>query len=609
MANSCPRCSALYVPDADHCPGCGGALETLPPNQVPPSRPTMAEELLNRLRAATIGEFEVLEEIGRGGMARVYLAHEVVLDRRVALKALSPLFTEYPEIVRRFQHEARTAGQLSHPNIVPVFAVYQRDGLSFFSMPHIAGISLRTLLRQAGPLEIDEAVGYILQAAAGLAYAHEQGVVHRDVKPENMLLEEPHGRVALTDFGLAKALGGESLTLPGDMIGTPHYMSPEQCEGRSEVDGRSDQYALALVAYELLAGAHPFGDVDFRQLMMKQLNEDPAPLEEHRPDVPPKISRAIHKALSKDIGDRFPSIYSFAGSLTGAEVKFGPTPPKARAKPREATEGENVDTVWMRDHLRRSHKRRQSRINLIRFAADVARLGRLRRNKITLAAAAAVLIAIAAATISRGGASDAPTIPPGAASSASREAGGTAVDRSESADRTASQDPRLAIPPAAGRDSGAASGQVSEPVMAASRAASGGNGPAARRGEPPGGGEVRGARVETERSARALESLLERYRVALEDESFEALRAHVYKGEIPESDVKTLQMIFNNADELKVELELPELEIEGEVATFTIEHHMRFLQARTKREQTHRIKLSMTFESGANGWRLVQLKN
>ena len=120
---------------------------------------------------------------------------------------------------------------------------------------------------------------------------------------------------------------------------------------------------------------------------------------------------------------------------------------------------------------------------------------------------------------------------------------------------------------------------------------------------------MRGARVETERSVRALESLLERYRVALEDESFEALRAHVYKGEIPESDVKTLQMIYNNADELKVELELPELEIEGEVATFTIEHHMRFLQARTKREQTHRIKLSMTFESGANGWRLVQLKN
>ncbi|MGD2153282.1 MAG: serine/threonine-protein kinase, partial [Gemmatimonadales bacterium] len=224
----------------------------------PAERRSIQEELLEHLRAVTSGEFEILGEIGHGGMARVYLALELALDRQVALKVLSPLFAEYPEIVKRFQHEARTAGQLNHPHIVPVFAVYQGDGLSFFTMPFVKGASFREIMHEAGPLELDPALEFLRQAASGLSYAHQHGVIHRDVKPENMMLEETTGRLVLTDFGLAKALGAESLTVPGDMIGTPHYMAPEQLEDDTQVDGRCDEYSLALVAYEMLAGEYPF---------------------------------------------------------------------------------------------------------------------------------------------------------------------------------------------------------------------------------------------------------------------------------------------------------------------------------------------------------------
>ncbi len=651
MVNTCLRCSAAFTTDQGTCPSCGSAVEMVGPEDSAASRPSLAEELLARLREATAGEFEVLGEIGRGGMARVYLAHEVILDRQVALKVLSPLFSEYPEIVRRFQHEARTAGQLSHPNIVPVFAVYQRAGLSFFSMPYVAGVSLRKLLRDQGALGIEETIGYILQAAAGLAYAHDNGVVHRDVKPENMLLEDPHGRLTLTDFGLAKALGGEALTLPGDMIGTPQYMSPEQCETRTEVDGRSDQYSLALVAYELLVGSHPFGELGFRQLMMKQLNEDPAPLEEKRSDVPPGVAAAIRRALSKDRTRRFPSIYSFAGALTGANIPARAASPRRKASAL-ASSNDEVHTLWMRDRLKRAHKRRHSMLrlaglgraglrNLQRLRRGLDGRGRFRNGIATKSALAVVVFAIAVAAIARRGDPREITESAALASSATgsqltfrdlamgagRQTGelaGPPVERGDPATARAAsvvavKDPR----PRPGRSDGGRptpvtrspprSGQASSAEQLRTASAAADRRPGDRggtEGSSEGSGE---AGLESGRgmpsAAAQLTALLEEYRLALEGEDFEALSGRVYRGEIPSADLKMLRSIFDNADELEVELEAPDPEIDGDRAQMRkVEHRMHFIQARDRRERSFNLKLTLIFERGDAGWRLTRIK-
>ena len=388
MALSCTLCSAKLPFDGAPCPDCGTPGPAVEFFLGSGERSPLSEELLDHLRAVTAGEFEILREIGHGGMARVYLAQEIALDRQVALKVLSPLFTEYPEIVKRFQHEARTAGQLSHPHIVPVFAVYQGDGLSFFTMPFVKGSSFRELIHNEGPLDVDEAIEFIRQAASGLAYAHEHGVVHRDVKPENIMLDEVTGRVVLTDFGLAKALGAEPLTLPGDMIGTPHYMAPEQCDGDKEVDGRCDQYALALVAYEMLAGEYPF-DVDgFRELLHHQLNEDPEPLEDRRPEVPPHVAAAIHKALSKNMKDRFRTVDEFAWALAGEDAEKASSVVRRRASRMSGVY--EAKTLWVRDRLARFHQR--ERLKKWKWPAG-------------LSAAAAILLYLGVAAVSGDGAS------------------------------------------------------------------------------------------------------------------------------------------------------------------------------------------------------------
>jgi hypothetical protein len=399
MAATCLRCSASLPFEGAPCPECGTPGPAPEFYLRPVDRSPISEELLEHLRAATSGEFEIIREIGRGGMARVYLAREIALDRQVALKVLSPLFSEYPEIVRRFQQEARTAGQLSHPNILPVFAVYQGDGLSFFTMPFVKGCSLRDILRAAGPVELEEALEYVRQAAKGLAYAHQHGVVHRDVKPENMLLEEATARLLLTDFGIAKALGAESLTLPGDMIGTPHYMAPEQCGGQLEVDARTDQYSLALVAYEMLTGEHPFAVDGLRELLMKQLKEDPPPLSQRRPDLPPHVCQTIHRALAKDPEDRFDAIEDFARALLGAVGSEG-VGRHGRHRAGDATSGAHAKTVRMRKQLLRLHRKRRLR----RWAG---------RGAIAVAASLALYLGVAA--VSRGGAPPASEIAPDAA--------------------------------------------------------------------------------------------------------------------------------------------------------------------------------------------------
>ncbi|NIR45599.1 MAG: protein kinase [Gemmatimonadetes bacterium] len=619
-------------------------------------RMTAQEELMERLRNVTRGEFEILREIGHGGMARVYLAHELALDRQVALKVLSPLFAEYPEIVRRFQHEARTAGQLSHPHIVPVFAVYQGDGLSFFTMPFVKGSSFREIMHGAGPMEVADVVRFLREAASGLAYAHQHGVIHRDVKPENMMLDEVTGRLMLTDFGLAKALGAESLTVPGDMIGTPHYMAPEQCEGDGEVDGRNDQYALALVGYEMLAGAYPFDVNGFRELLMKQLTEEPPPLEERRPDVPPHIAVALHKALSKKPADRFPSIEEFAWNLAGRPPTEKPA--ILTGKRSRAFGSYEAKTLWMRERLLRLHRRKRRRL-LKRWAWPAG-----------LSAAAAVLLYLGVAAVSRFGPSanaspdngreadpvpfaevemsdgadfvpfgpplarepsvDETTTEPEASSLAAGPSPRPQASGSQRAGRPESRPDPVDTAPAAARDErgsprsareedGADDGARGQAPTrnaglpaASTDDASGETAPDSTAGTVSDDtasvdGPDREATTGPAEEVAAPEAALELFRDALEGEDLEALQ-QIYGGQIPDSDRKMLRQIFDNAGALEVDMQTRELERQGDRALVEVDYPMSYVLERTGRGQKFTLKLRVELELGAAGWRIVALE-
>src|SRR5687767_116392 len=214
-------------------------------------------ELRAHVERILSSQYELDREIGRGGMGIVYKAKDKRLKRHVAVKLLPPELAFRGEIRSRFLKEAETAAQLSHPNIVPIYTVDEREGLVYFVMGFVDGQNLGTRLSERGPLPVDEVRRILREVADALAYAHERGVIHRDIKPDNIILATGSGRAMVTDFGIARAVSesaGSRLTGTGVTIGTPAYMSPEQCSGERNVDGRSDLYSLGVVGYEMLAG-------------------------------------------------------------------------------------------------------------------------------------------------------------------------------------------------------------------------------------------------------------------------------------------------------------------------------------------------------------------
>jgi eukaryotic-like serine/threonine-protein kinase len=268
-------------------------------------------DLRDELKAALGELYSIQAELGGGGMSRVFLAEETALGRRVVVKVLPRELTGGVN-VDRFRREIKLAAQLQHPHIVTLLSTGQVAGVPYYTMPYEEGRSLRQHLRDRGPLPIGETVGLLGDVAKALAYAHERGVIHRDIKPDNVLL--CGGAAVVTDFGIAKAVSdskdakpqpaGETLTQIGMSVGTPTYMAPEQSAADPDVDHRADIYAFGCMAYELLAGRPPFCDMSPRKLLAAHLSSAPVPILAVRPDTPPALATLVMRCLEKEPADR-----------------------------------------------------------------------------------------------------------------------------------------------------------------------------------------------------------------------------------------------------------------------------------------------------------------
>src|SRR5690349_10766492 len=317
-AMECARCGAATDSGALFCANCG-AVAALSPEVVP----APGDGLLERLRAATRGDLEIARLIGQGGMARVYLARQVRLEREIAVKVVSPDLLTQTEMIQRFRREANTVASLRHPHIVTVYDAHEGLGLHWFTMEFVRGRSLTELLDAASsdnlklPVALVRALLY--QIASALAYAHRHGVVHRDVKPQNVLLNE-RGECFVTDFGLAKLTSAPSLTQPNVIMGTPHYMSPEQWCGL-EVGPCSDQYALGVIAYEMLTGVRPFSG-STESIMLAHVTTAPADIDTHRADIPAELRAGVMRMLAKKPEDRWSDLDSAI-----REMQLAPLPP------------------------------------------------------------------------------------------------------------------------------------------------------------------------------------------------------------------------------------------------------------------------------------------
>jgi predicted Ser/Thr protein kinase len=297
---SCSQCGAALTADDVFCNKCGTRQGA--------ALPVPADPLRAALERALGVQYEIGRLIGRGGMGVVYFAREKALDREVAIKVLPPEAAEAsPEGRERFRREARTAAQLNHTNIVPLYTFGETEGLTFFVMGYVRGESLGERLRREGRLPNDEAIRILRELADALDFAHRKGVVHRDVKPDNVLLEDGTGRPMLADFGIAKGhTAGQALTQTGMIVGTPAYMSPEQARGERTIDGRSDLYSLGALAYEMLGGRAVFSGSSAQEMLVQHMTQAPLPLKAIAPDMPEGAAAAVMRCLEKDPGRRFP---------------------------------------------------------------------------------------------------------------------------------------------------------------------------------------------------------------------------------------------------------------------------------------------------------------
>jgi eukaryotic-like serine/threonine-protein kinase len=349
----CPQCHAENTDDSRYCsncaapltpveeggvgPGAGPAFQTrtaeTPIGQAGPDRASMTKTLGTPLPviskgALIAGKYEIVDEIGAGGMGVVYKAEDLKLKRTVALKFLPPELAEMADFKERFLREAQAAAALAHPNICVVYEAGESENRPFIAMEYIEGETLRDRIRR-GPLEPSEALDIAAQVAAGLGEAHTSGIVHRDIKSANIMVTKD-GRAKVMDFGLAKFAGGVSLTKSRTTLGTVAYMSPEQARGE-RLDQRTDIWSLGVVLYEMLAGKHPFEGSGDQSVIRAILHKEPEPVTKVRPDAPPAVEHILANALVKKASDRYQTMEELRADL--ASVTKGLKPLKARRRP------------------------------------------------------------------------------------------------------------------------------------------------------------------------------------------------------------------------------------------------------------------------------------
>jgi serine/threonine protein kinase len=314
----CPDCGTWNRSSAAACSRCGSKLPEL--SGASPEKP---DEELTQLRFATGSRYRVKRRLGGGGMASVYLAEHAQLGMHVVLKVLHGHLAKDSEMLERFRREARAASQLVHPNIVPIIDAGDAEGVLYTVMPYMPGGSFADKIAEGAQPAV-EIASVVAQAATALDYAHRRGIVHRDVKPDNVLFDDD-GHAMVTDFGIAEARSQGRLTASGRAMGTPHYMSPEQAMGKL-VDGRSDVYSLGIVMYEALVGFPPFDGPDAFAVGYKQVHEAPVPLQQVNAQVPTPMTEIVMRCLSKSPVDRFArandlcdALITFMASQNGAD--------------------------------------------------------------------------------------------------------------------------------------------------------------------------------------------------------------------------------------------------------------------------------------------------
>jgi serine/threonine-protein kinase len=292
------------------------------------------------------GRYELEKLVGSGGMSNVFRAHDRLLERTVALKILHEQYTRDEDYVERFRREARAVAQLAHPNIVTVIDRGEQDGRQFIVFEYIDGQNLKELSAR-GPLDSQDAIRLTLQVARALSFAHERGLVHRDVKPQNVLLNDD-GQAKVTDFGIARSLDVHGVTQTGTVLGTSDYIAPEQARGQ-KVDPKTDIYSLGAVLYELLTGEVPYKGDNFVAVAMRHVNEPPPSVLDHRPDCPLRLDLAIQRAMAKNPEERFESMSDFCSELESCLAELDgrgeegatmivppPREPRRARKPRRA---------------------------------------------------------------------------------------------------------------------------------------------------------------------------------------------------------------------------------------------------------------------------------
>ena len=326
----CFRCHTPVPENSRFCSSCGADVSG---SGTAPSTSNV-DVVRERLQRVIEGQYRIERLLGKGGMGTVFLAHDLTLEREVAIKVLPPDVGQDDQVVRRFQQEAKTAAKLDHPNIIPIYRVESEGGLNYFIMKYISGTSLEDLLEKKEPLPVPEIQRILWEAARALGHAHQRGVVHRDVKPANIMFDHD-GRVMLTDFGISKALqAATGFTATGMIIGTPHYMAPEQGKG-TPVDGRADQYSLGVVGYRMITAELPFSGDSVHTIIYKHIYEEPPLASVKRPGTPGPLTVAISRALSKDPDQRFPTMEEFATAVWPEQPVASPGKSRGAARPRQ----------------------------------------------------------------------------------------------------------------------------------------------------------------------------------------------------------------------------------------------------------------------------------